>query len=196
MAKRKSKTRLQAELVHQIKQNDEGEITELSTTENLTFSHLKIDGQASGDQLTVTGTSTFSGNVTVDNNSSTFTLNSSTVNIGTGSGVKTITIGSDSDDTVTIAGTLEQTGRAYFRDNLIVDGTMNIRSGATFDVDTTFSANTISLAGALTTTTLTTGTANISTSLQFGGQTFTGVSRFRVQNVGGVDQFDAYGLTV
>lgn len=196
---RKSKTRLQADLVHQIKQNTSGDITEISTTENLTFSHLRVDGQGNGNKISLSAPVTLKGDVDIQGAAATETrINSRFIYLGAhADNGSTIYIGNTSDDTVifkadtqirsslNVYGTMTISGDTTITDNATVthNGSSTFNDNITLNGD--LSANDITVAGDL----------SITGDFVFGGNTFTGTNRLQIQNVGSVNQFDAYGLS-
>ena len=199
MARVRSKTRLQADLVHQIKQNEDGDITDISTTENLTFSHLRIDGQGNGDKVSLSAPTTLKGDVHIQGSATTETrINSRFIYLGAHADYgSTIYVGNNSDDTVIFK------ADTSLRSSLNVYGTMTIEGDTTITEDATVTHNGVSvfndditLNGDLTADDATiTGNLTIGQNLIFDSQTFTGTNRLQIQNVGSVNQFDAYGLS-
>jgi len=192
MARQKSKSRLHADLVHQIKTNENGEITELNLNDAVTFKSVTIDGDHADDALTINAPATFTDDITFSSSTGTLNINAGTVNFGVDSDVaETLTFGYDSDDRWEVLGTLDINGRTYLRGTTIFDGSVTVNSTSTFKRRITGTAATFS--GAVTAGTVTASTANV-TNLNFGGTTYTGTQRFRIQNLAGTDVFDGYGF--
>lgn len=193
MARQKSKARLHADLVHQIKTNEDGEIVELNLNEAINFKSVEIDGDHPDDFFIVNSTATFNNDITFSSSTGTLTIDAGVVNFGVDSAVaETLTFGYDSDDKWEVFGTLDIKGRAYLRNGTVFDGPVTVNSTTSFGRRISGTAATFS--GALTAGTVTATTANV-TNLNFGSSTYTGTNNFVIQNLSGTEVFSAHGFT-
>jgi hypothetical protein len=193
MARQKSKARLHADLVHQIRTDENGEITELNLTEAVRFKSVTIDGSDDIDFLQVDGPASFNSDVTFTSSVGTLDINAGVVNFGTDSDVaETFTFGYDSDDVWNVLGTLDISGRTYLRGKTVIDGAVTINSTSQFNRRIAGTAATFS--GLVTAGTVTAGTVT-ATNLNFGSTTYTNTQAFTIENLAGTVVFTAYGFT-
>ena len=99
----------------------------------------------------------------------TTSIQSPTVNLGTGTNATAATIGADSEDDITIAGTLDVTPKSYVDGVVHVEGTVNPNA---VDVDLSSLSFTATGTTNVTTTNVTTGTTANTLAMDSDGLTF------------------------
>lgn len=101
----------------------------------------------------------------------TTSIQSPTVNLGTGTNATAATIGADSEDDITIAGTLDVSPKSYLDGVAHVEGTVNANA---VDVDLTSLSISDTATTNVTTTNVTTGTTANTLAMNSNGLTFAG----------------------